>query len=106
MNWISVKFPAGQVPSGRFVTMRGLFEAAFMTAGGPEDAAMFENSPSYTEHVFYFSPAAAAFILPFLTERGYSPTPCDPPPLEETILLVGADGALDRLLSSANRSGK
>jgi hypothetical protein len=104
MIWLCVKLPSSEVPSGRFAAMRGLFENAFSMAGGPATAAMMENSPNYGEHAFYFSPAAAAFILPFLTEHGYSATACDAPPLEGTALLVGQADALERLLSSASKS--
>jgi hypothetical protein len=86
--------------------MRGLFENAFIMAGGPPDAAMMENSPSSDEHVYYFSPSAGEFMLPFFEQHGYSASACDPPSLKGTILHVGEADALNRLLSSASRQGK
>jgi hypothetical protein len=73
------------------------FETEFPNLAGPKGAAMFENSPSCDEHVFYFSPDAV--VIFGLLLKVYDAAECKPPPPEGTALLVGDTDAKEALLN-------
>src|ERR1700723_2297244 len=104
MDWLSITLPATEVPGGRYDLIESIFLRAIDTAGKPQDAAMIENSPIYGQHVYYFSPAAAAFTRAFLV--GFGAVALEAPPRSGSSLIIGWPGVLDRLLSNANNAGK
>lgn len=75
------------------------FEAAFMAAGAPKDAALFLRlQPEGAD--YYVSPGAMSFFQSTVTVLGGQP--CPPPTTEGTTFLVGHDEART-MLSAANR---
>jgi hypothetical protein len=105
MNWLSVTLSSAEVAAGKHADLQNFFETLFMRAGTPANAAMFENSPTYENYIYYFSPGAMAFCGSPL-KLLYGAADCNPPPRVGTSLVVGHHDALDRLLSDANKPGK
>lgn len=73
------------------------FEAVFMTALAPKDAALFTNRQHIgrDNHVYYFSPKATQIFSVMLS--AWSPTECDAPAKDSAALLVGHADAWDML---------
>jgi hypothetical protein len=103
MNWMRVILSRDDIIGGKHTVLQRAFEQAFMAAGGPKTAEMFENSPSYDEYGYYFSPGAVEIFG--ITLGSFSASACDAPPRSGTILLIGNADALDRLSADANKDG-
>lgn len=103
MNWKKVSISSKDVISGKHVQLQNLYEEVFLATKAPRDAAVFENSPTYDECVYYFSPGAVAIFDSIL--RAYEAVPCAAPPRAETSLIVGHSDAWD-MLAAASNAGK
>ncbi|MBW1990003.1 MAG: hypothetical protein JRI97_10720 [Deltaproteobacteria bacterium] len=93
MNWVQILARPGEV--GEVVS--GFFEV-WVTAGGPEDMAVFAHRRRGARVLLFVSPAMAA-QAPDLVER-YGGTECEPPPRNFVELQCGQGDALDRLLDN------
>jgi hypothetical protein len=52
MKWMKVSMSADDVQAGRPMQLQESFEAAFLAAKGPKEAAMFKDRPSRHEFVY------------------------------------------------------
>ena len=98
-QWYRVRLSVSQVASGLGISLQEGFQARFVSAGAPRDAAMFNGSDVMTRNDYYFSPGAAAIALPLVAK--WKGEPCEMPARSELHLLVGHDGALDTLFPTA-----
>jgi|SaaInlStandDraft_2_1057019.scaffolds.fasta_scaffold384648_1 hypothetical protein len=96
MTWMRVVIGVDDLAAKKATHLQDEFETEFANLAGPKGAAMFENSPSCNEHVFYFSPDAAAIFSLLL--KVYDAAECKSPPTEGTTLLVGNSDASEALL--------
>jgi hypothetical protein len=96
MTWMQVVIAVDDIVAKKAAHLQDEFETEFTDLAGPKGSAMFENSPSRDEHVFYFSPDAVAIFGLLL--KVYDAAECKPPPAEGTTLLVGNTGARKALL--------
>ena len=95
-GWIVVKMSDEDIARYQAFRLQGQFEAIFMTALAPRDAAMFGNKdPRRDNHLFYFSPKAAEIFGGLL--GAFSPQPCEAPARDSVALLIGHQNAFDML---------
>jgi hypothetical protein len=99
MAWMKVTVP-DTVDVSEYDRIQGLFEAAFMAAGGPEGAALFTNSLMNARKtgtcIFYFSPDAGRIFSETLKSLN-AETCAAPEPSDKPILLVGTGDAFKLL---------
>ena len=104
MSWVMVKLSADDITNMQEFRLQTQFEAIFMTALAPRDAAMFGNRDTAGGHfVFYFSPKAAEIFSPLLAK--WSPKECSAPTRDSVSLLVGHADAWDMLPPQASNAG-
>ena len=96
MTWMKVTISAAEAEAGGYDRIVESFDAAFMAAHAPEDAALFTNSVKERDYVFYFSPAAADIFSASLQALGAES--CAPPPAKGTIFTLGHDTARHMLI--------
>jgi len=99
MNWKMVTVGAGEHRRG--AELQSLFEAAFMAAKAPKDAAMFTNHDETHAYRFYFSPGAVRIFGSTLAKWGV--VNCRPPASTAVTFLVGHADAPDELPSGHPR---
>lgn len=90
-----IRISVEQVVSGEHEKVQDSFALAFATAGRPQNAALFSR-PVANGYELYFSPEAIRIAQALIKQCGGAG--CSRPPKEGTILLVGHQGAGDRLL--------
>ncbi len=83
---MKITMPKAKADSGGYSQVQIAFDAAFMAAGAPRNAALFSNSLIAPECFFYFSPGAVAIFSASLALMGAEQ--CDPPSPEGLISLV------------------
>jgi hypothetical protein len=103
MSWKRVLLTRDDINAGKHIRLQDDFEQAFLAAGGPKAAAMFQNDPSDDEYGFYFTPAAVEIFSAALGTL--NATECDAPPRAKTSLLFGEEGTWDLLSADANKPG-
>ena len=103
MRWKRVLLTRDDINAGKHNRLQDAFGQAFLAAGGPKAAAMFQNDPSDNEYGFYFTPAAVEIFSTALD--AFSATESDAPPRAETSLLFGEEETWDLLSADANNDG-
>ena len=103
MSWKRVLLTRDDINAGKHIRLQDAFQQAFLAAGGPRAAAMFQNDPSDDEYGYYFSPEAVGIFSPTL--GAFDASECGAPPRAETSLLFGEEGTWDLLLTNANNAG-
>ena len=103
MSWKRVLLTRDDINAGKHIRLQDAFGQAFLAAGGPKAAAMFQNNPSDDEYGFYFTPAAVEIFAATLGE--FDASECDAPPRAETSLLFGEERTWDLLSADANNAG-
>ena len=104
MSWVMVRMSPDDISKMEGFRLQTQFEAIFMTALAPKDAAMFGNRDTAGGiFVFYFSPTAANIFASFLAK--WAPQDCSPPSRDSVSLLVGHAGAWDMLPPHASSAG-
>ena len=103
MSWMRVLLNRDDINAGKHIRLQDAFQQAFLAAGGPKAAAMFQNDPSDDEYGFYFTPAAVEIFSAAL--GALNATECDAPPRAKTSLLFGEEGTWDLLSANANNAG-
>ena len=103
MRWKRVLLTRDDINAGKHIRLQDAFEQAFLAAGGPKAAAMFQNDPSDDEYGFYFTPAAVEIFSVALGT--FTATECDAPPRAKTSLLFGEEETWDLLSADANNDG-
>lgn len=97
-SWYKVTMTDADITAHRYTKLQRDFEALFMAALGPRDAAMFSNSDPVLDHQFYFSPGAVRIAKTLIEINGG--VPCQSPSASEVDLLVGEADARRLLLGS------
>ena len=103
MSWMCVILTRYEIKLEKHIRLQDAFEQAFLAAGGPNAAAMFQNDPSDDEYGFYFTPAAVEIFSAALGTL--NATECDAPPRAKTSLLFGEEGTWDLVSANANNAG-
>ena len=103
MTWMCVMLTRDEVKLEKHIRLRDAFQQAFLAAGGPKAAAMFQNDSSDDEFGFYFTPAAVEIFSAALGTL--TATECDAPPRAKTSLMFGEEGTWDLLSADANNAG-
>ncbi len=103
MSWKRVLLTRDDINAGKHIRLHDAFQQAFLAAGGPRAAAMFQNDPSDDEYGYYFSPEAVEIFSPTL--GAFDASECDAPPRAKTSLLFGEEGTWDLLSANANNAG-
>ena len=98
MIWMRVMLTRDDILTGEHVRLQNAFEEAFMAAGGPKAAAMFQNDPSDDEYGFYFSPTAVEIFA--ATLEAFNARECGAPPQNGTSLSFGDLDVWDILSAS------
>jgi hypothetical protein len=94
-NWYAVTMQDTDISAHKDVQLQNDFINLFIADGGPRDAAMFGDLAG-TGHHFYFSPGAMKFASSFLAT--YAAVPCQRPPGNQVMFLVGEENAAWRLV--------
>jgi hypothetical protein len=97
MPWYKVSLTAEQIANGDEMRIQDQFDALFLAAGGPKDAALFSSKLDRSDiaHLF-FSPGSVKFAEPLIRLcRGEI---CEKPDRSAVALLVGHQSALEELL--------
>lgn len=104
MSWVKVEMSSSLMASFDGFRLQTQFEAIFMTAIAPREAAMFTNRDMTADHTtFFFSPKAAEIFSPFLAK--WSPEECPAPLRDSVSLLVGHADAWNMLPPTAKSAG-
>jgi hypothetical protein len=90
------------VMSGRHFRLQEEFDAIFIAAKWPKEAAMFEDRAMLDGGTFYFSPAAVAIFGASLNR--YGSIDCAAPPRDKAKFLSGYTDADSLLSASSNLS--
>ncbi len=64
MTWMCVMLTRYEIKLDKHIRLQDTFQQAFLEAGGPKAAAMFQNDPSDDEYGFYFTPGLKATLDP------------------------------------------
>src|SRR6185312_7778729 len=85
-DWYRLIFNADDIAAAKPLELEGHFEKFFVTAGKPEDAALFKGSaPGQT--IYYFSPGAARIAMKLITHL--SAATCPAPAMSELAFVAG-----------------
>lgn len=95
--WIRVQLSSQDIANRAGFRLQDQFEAVFMQALSPADAAMFCNRSTVGgEFSYYFSPGARRIFA--LSLATWNPSECPRPSRDEVTLLVGHASAPNDLL--------
>ena len=98
MRWKRVLLTRDDINAGKDIRLQDAFQQAFLAAGGPKAAAMFQNDPSHDEYGFYFSPAAVEIFA--ATLEAFNARECGAPPRDGSSLSFGDLDVWDILSAS------
>jgi hypothetical protein len=99
MLWYKITLTDEQMKRGVYSYIQDQFFQAFRESGGPDDAAMFQDTKE--KKIFYFTPGTTKFFMDGINQ--YMGEETEKPTRTEVALLVGHDKIWNIFFSERNK---